>query len=67
MDDNLFLPEGRKKKGALAASAPVVNVSYFIIASPQIQNQPRYAFPIIYAMPILIAFYKRDAYKMSDK
>lgn len=29
MDDNLFLPEGRKKKGAWAASAPVVNVSYY--------------------------------------
>lgn len=28
-----------------------------ILLAPQIQNQPRYAFPIIYAMPIVVAFY----------
>ena len=28
-----------------------------ILMEPRIMNQPRYAFPIIYAMPKVIAFY----------
>lgn len=60
-----FLKDGRKRE--LWLLLPLWLTFLIIIASPQIQNQPRYAFPSIYAMPILIAFYKRDAYKMSDK
>lgn len=32
------------------------NQNYYLLA-PQIQNQPRYAFPIIYTMPAVVAFY----------
>lgn len=31
-----------------------------IFLSPQIQKQPRYAFPIIYSMPITVAFYVKS-------
>lgn len=34
-----------------------------ILAAPQIQNQPRYAFPIIYAMPTVVAFFRRSMIK----
>lgn len=37
---------------------PLLLSFLIIIAAPQIQNQPRYAFPIIYAMPTVVAFYK---------
>ncbi len=31
----------------------------FVLLAPQIQGQPRYAFPIIYTMPLMIAFYQK--------
>lgn len=52
-----FLKDGRKRE--LWLLLPLWLTFLIIIASPQIQNQPRYAFPIIYAMPILIAYYKK--------
>ena len=37
--------------------APLLMSFLFVILAPQIQNQPRYAFPIIYAMPSVAGFY----------
>ena len=53
-----FFLKGRKKK-ALWMLLPLWLTFLIIIASPQIQNQPRYAFPIIYSMPIVVAFFIR--------
>lgn len=50
-----FFRDGRKKEVWLLL--PLWLTFLIIIASPQIQNQPRYAFPIIYSMPLIIAFY----------
>ncbi len=36
---------------------PLLMSFVFVILAPQIQNQPRYAFPIIYAMPAVMGFY----------
>lgn len=36
---------------------PLILSYGMIILSPQIHNQPRYAFPIIYAMPSLVGYY----------
>ena len=53
-----FFLKGRQKK-ALWMLLPLWLTFLIIIASPQIQNQPRYAFPIIYSMPIVVAFFIR--------
>lgn len=37
---------------------PLLLSFLIILAAPQIQNQPRYAFPIVYTMPAVTAFYK---------
>ena len=50
-----FLKEKQRK--ALWMLMPLWLTFLIIIASPQIQNQPRYAFPIIYSMPIVVAFF----------
>lgn len=50
-----FLAE--KCKRNIWALLPLWLTFIIIILSPQIQNQPRYAFPIIYSMPIIVAFY----------
>lgn len=36
---------------------PLLMSFLFVILAPQIQNQPRYAFPIIYTMPAVVGFY----------
>ncbi len=36
---------------------PLFMTFLFILLGPQIMNQPRYAFPIIYTMPSLVAYY----------
>lgn len=46
-----------KQKKALWVLMPLWLTLLIILASPQIQNQPRYAFPIIYSMPSVVAFY----------
>lgn len=48
---------GDFKQRHLLSLLPLWFTLLIIIASPQIQNQPRYAFPIIYTMPTLLAFY----------
>lgn len=53
-----FMKDGRKK--ALWMLLPLWLTFLIILASPQIQNQPRYAFPIIYSMPIVMAFYMKE-------
>lgn len=53
----LFYMLRDKWKKELLAILPVLVSFLFVIAAPQIQNQPRYAFPIIYAMPVMLAFY----------
>lgn len=46
-----------KQRKALWILMPLWLTFLIIIASPQIQNQPRYAFPIIYSMPVVVAFF----------
>lgn len=46
-----------KQNKALWVLMPLWLTLLIILASPQIQNQPRYAFPIIYSMPSVAAFY----------
>ena len=38
---------------------PLILTFFIILAGPQVINQPRYAFPIVYAMPSVLAFYMR--------
>lgn len=55
----LFYMLRDKWKKELLAMLPLLVSFLFVIAAPQIQGQPRYAFPIIYAMPLMLAFYIR--------
>lgn len=48
-----------KNKRAFFVILPAVISFLFVLLAPQIQGQPRYAFPIIYTMPLMIAFYQR--------
>lgn len=41
----------------LIASLPALISDAIIVLAPVIKGHPRYAFPIIYAMPVLIAYY----------
>lgn len=43
--------------GWLMAAIPIVLSVAVIVLAPVIQNDPRYAFPIIYAMPAMLAYY----------
>lgn len=52
-----MLHEKRGKE--LFVLLPLFLTFLIIIAGPQVINQPRYAFPIIYAMPSVLAFYMR--------
>ncbi len=58
----LFMFQDKKKK-ELAVFLPLFLSFLIIILAPQIQNQPRYAFPIIYSMPAVTAFYLRSIRK----
>lgn len=49
-----------KSKRVLMVLLPLWISFFIIIAAPQIQNQPRYAFPIIYSMPVVAAYYIRS-------
>lgn len=46
-----------KRKKELLVFFPLFLSLLIVILAPQIQNQPRYAFPIIYTMPAVVAFY----------
>lgn len=48
-----------KNKRAFFVMLPALISFLFVLLAPQIQGQPRYAFPIIYTMPLMIAFYQR--------
>lgn len=50
----LFMKNHHMKKEMLVL-VPLVLALLMVIAAPQIQNQPRYAFPLIYTMPSLVA------------
>lgn len=52
-----------KSKRVLMVLLPLWISFFIIIAAPQIQNQPRYAFPIIYSMPVVAAYYIRSGKK----
>lgn len=52
----LFMLNDRSGK-RMFVMVPLIMSFVFVILSPQIQNQPRYAFPIIYAMPSVVGFY----------
>lgn len=41
----------------IVAIFPVVLSAIIVVLAPMIQGDPRYAFPIIYSMPILLAYY----------
>lgn len=47
----------QKKWKWLLASIPLILSDIIIVLAPVIQGHPRYAFPIIYAMPLLLAYY----------
>lgn len=49
-----------RQKNELFIMLPLFLSFLIILAAPQIQNQPRYAFPIIYAMPSVIAFFRKN-------
>ncbi len=51
-----MLADGWKKE-QLFVLLPLILSFFIILMAPQIQDQPRYAFPIIYAMPSVTAFY----------
>ncbi len=53
----LFFMLRDKMHRELFAMVPLLISFLFILMAPQIQDQPRYAFPIIYAMPSVIALY----------
>ena len=55
---------GTDKRKYKLAFLPDIVVFLFIIVGPQIQNQPRYAFPIVYSVPLMIAYYM---YVRNDK
>lgn len=55
----IFMLHDRQKNG-LFIMLPLFLSFLIILAAPQIQNQPRYAFPIIYAMPSVIAFFRKN-------
>ena len=48
-----------KNKKAFVVMLPALISFLFVLLAPQIQGQPRYAFPIIYTMPLMIAFYQK--------
>ena len=52
----LFMGQDHVGKKAFVM-LPMLMSFLFVVLAPQIQNQPRYAFPIIYAMPVTIGFY----------
>ena len=52
----LFMGQDHVGKKAFVM-LPMLMSFLFVVLVPQIQNQPRYAFPIIYAMPVTIGFY----------
>lgn len=47
----------RKSYLWLLASLPIWLSAAIVVLAPAIQGTPRYAFPIIYTMPVLVAFY----------
>ena len=49
----------KKKWKWLMVSIPVILSNVVIVFAPTIQSCPRYAFPIIYVMPIMFAYYIR--------
>ena len=46
-----------KRKKELLVFFPLFLSLLIVILAPQLQNQPRHAFPIIYTMPAVVAFY----------
>ena len=56
----LFMLKDKRKKEMLIL-LPLVLSFFSVIAAPQIQNQPRYAFPIICSMPVVLAYYAKIA------
>lgn len=53
----VFMLADRRKKEQLFVMLPLILSFLIILMAPQIQDQPRYAFPVIYAMPSVTAFY----------
>lgn len=47
----------KKRWRLIVAIFPVVLSAIIVVLAPMIQGDPRYAFPIIYSMPILLAYY----------
>lgn len=52
----LFMVHDRMEK-KIFVMLPLLMSFLFVILAPQIQNQPRYAFPIIYTIPAVTGFY----------
>lgn len=59
----LFFMRKEKMKYEWLPVFPVILSFLFIILAPQILHQPRYAFPIVYTLPILIGFYQEQKNK----
>ena len=65
----LFIKRDVNKREWLAF-VPALLAFAFVILAPQIIEQPRYAFPIIYIMPTLVAYYIacfNNSYKKDNK
>ena len=54
-----------KKLSFLLLTLPLLLSIVIIILAPCIQNHPRYAFPIIYAFPVILSYYIY-CYRMTD-
>ena len=46
-----------RMKAYIYVNIPMIISFLIILAGPAIQGHPRYAFPIIYSVPVLVAFY----------
>lgn len=60
-----MLKDGYRKE--LIVMVPLLVSFLFIIMAPQIQDQPRYAFPVVYAMPAVVAFYRSLGTKIENR
>ncbi len=56
----------KQLKKVLLVLCPLILSLGVIILAPVIQGHPRYAFPIIYSMPVVIAYYIYESAKQKD-
>lgn len=57
----------RKMWKVLIAAAPILFSFIIVVLAPTIQNHPRYAFPIVFTVPYLVAYYCYENRSNGDK